>query len=137
MKRSLLSAMTRAGLACVVMAAGGASAEDTQAPSSGDTAETRAVSGEVKMVDSVNNALELSNGEQLVLGPGTPITKDGQIASLKDIEQGDDVWASFAPGSTSTVDEIAASTPPRQIVDGIPQSAEQSFLHDLWTSGGG
>ncbi len=135
MKRSLLSAMTRAGLACVVMAAGGASAEDTQV--SGDTAETRAVSGEVKTVDSVNNALELSNGEQLVLSPGTPITKDGAIASLKDIEQGDDVWASFAPGSTSAVHEVAASTPARHIVDGIPQSAEQSFLHDLWTSGGG
>jgi hypothetical protein len=136
MNRPLLSAMTRAGLACVVMAAGGASAEDTQASSNGDTAETRAVHGEVKTVDSVHNALELSNGHELTLDPSTPITKDGEIASLKDIEQGDDVWASFAPGSTSKVHELTAATPARQVLDGIPQSAEQVFLHDTWTSGG-
>ena len=137
MNRSLLTAMTRAGLACVVMAAGGASAAGTEAPSSGDTAEARAIRGEVKAVDSMRNALELSSGQELALDPGTPITKDGEIASLKDIEQGDDVWASFAPGSTSKVQELAANTPARQLLDGVQQSAEQDFLHDIWTSGGG
>ncbi len=136
MNRSSLSALIRAGLVCVVMAVGGAGAEDTQASSGGDTAATRAVHGEVKTVDSVHNALELSSGQELALEPSTPITKDGEIASLKDIKQGDDVWASFAPDSTSKVHELAAVTPARQVLDGIPESAQQAFLHDTWMSGG-
>jgi hypothetical protein len=73
----------------------------------------------------MRHSLTLSDGQQFTLDPNAPVTKDGEVATLKDIQQGDEVWASFAPGSPPTVDEVSAQTPAGQIMDGIPTSNQQ------------
>jgi hypothetical protein len=85
----------------------------------------------------MRHSLTLSDGQQFTLDPNAPVTKDGEVATLKDIQQGDEVWASFAPGSPPTVDEVSAQTPAGQIMDGIPTSNQQQFLHETWMSSGG
>jgi hypothetical protein len=35
------------------------------------------------------------------------------------------------------VDEVSAQTPAGQIMDGIPTSNQQQFLHETWMSSGG
>jgi hypothetical protein len=91
--------------------------------------------GQVEAVDSSRHLLTLSDGQRLELEPNTAVTKDGQVATLKDLQRGDDVWASFAPGSSPAVEGVDALTPARQILDGVPSTRQQEFLHEIWTSG--
>jgi hypothetical protein len=53
----------------------------------------------VKSVDAARNTLTLDNGAQIEIGPGAQFTRDGNAASLSDIKPGDEVRASFVPGS--------------------------------------
>ena len=64
--------------------------------------------GQVKSVDRTSNQLKLSDGTQLQLDPNAKVTKDGQPASIGDIEAGDDVRAGYTPGST--VQQITATS---------------------------
>jgi hypothetical protein len=57
--------------------------------------------GLVTSVDHANDAIMLSDGSQLMLDPNASITKDGKKATLADIKEGDQVRASFAPGTSS------------------------------------
>lgn len=53
--------------------------------------------GEVRSVDSESGTLVLSGGKQLAIDPGTLVRKDGGLASLGEIKEGDRVRASFSP----------------------------------------
>jgi len=55
------------------------------------------IQGEVRSIDSDSGMLTLSDGKQLAIDPGTRVQKDGSIASLSDIKEGDEVQASFSP----------------------------------------
>jgi Cu/Ag efflux protein CusF len=55
------------------------------------------IEGEVRRVDNASGMLMLSDGEQLAIDPGTRVRKDGSIASLSDIREGDQVQAIFSP----------------------------------------
>ncbi len=136
MKR--IAGCTAGAALALVWVASNARAEDSYSGGTGRAAMVSGVvHGQVGAVDSTTNALTLSDGRQLALNPNAPVTKDGEVATLKDIQQGDDVWASFAPGAPPTVEGINAQTPARQIMDGIPSSNQQEFLHEIWTSSGG
>jgi hypothetical protein len=135
MKR--IAACTAGAALAFVLVTNSAWAGDDVSGVTGQRATTSEMAhGQVEAVDSTHNALTLSDGRQLALNPNAPVTKDGEVATLKDIQQGDDVWASFAPGSPPTVEGVDALTPARQTMDGIPTSNQQEFLHETWTSGG-
>jgi hypothetical protein len=53
--------------------------------------------GEVRSVDSGSGTLTLSGGNQLAVDLGTVVRKDGNIASFRDIKEGDQLRASFLP----------------------------------------
>jgi Cu/Ag efflux protein CusF len=53
--------------------------------------------GEVSRVDSSSGKLTLADGKQLAVDLGTLVRKDGSVASLSDIKEGDKVRASFSP----------------------------------------
>ncbi len=136
MKR--IAACTAGAALAFVWTASSAWAGDDVSAVTGQRATTNEIAhGQVEAIDSTHNALMLSDGRQFALDPNAPVTKDGEVATLKDIQQGDDVWASFAPGSPPTVEGVDALTPARQIMDGIPSSDQQGFLHETWTSSGG
>ena len=102
----------------------------------GERATTSEIThGQVEAIDSTRHLLTLSDGQRLALEPDAAVTKDGQVATLKDIQRGDDVWASFAPGSSPAVEGVDALTPAGQILDGVPSTRQQEFLHETWTSG--
>jgi len=68
------------------------------------------VQGKVKSVDTSKNALTLSDGKQLNLDPSLAVTKDGKPATIADIKEGDEVRASYAPGSTTKVQQLTVSS---------------------------
>jgi Cu/Ag efflux protein CusF len=85
MKQDIMyRAMLGVVLGALVMAGAWAQAEDK-------------IEGEVRSVDSETGMLTLSDGKQLAIDPGTQVRKDGSIASLSDIKEGDQVQASFLP----------------------------------------
>jgi Cu/Ag efflux protein CusF len=55
------------------------------------------IEGEARSVDSESGMLTLSDGKQLAIDLGTRVRKDGGIASLSDIKEGDQVQAIFSP----------------------------------------
>jgi hypothetical protein len=59
------------------------------------------VQGEVTRIDSASGMLTLSDGKHLAIDAGTLVRKDGIIASLSDIKEGDQVQASFLPSIAS------------------------------------
>jgi hypothetical protein len=133
MRRALYSAS--AALALVWTASSAWAADDVSGVTGQRATTSEIAHGQVEAVDSTHHLLTLSNGQQLALDPNAAVTKDGEVATLKDIQQGDDVWASFAPGSSPAVEGVEALTPARQILDGIPSTNQQEFLHSTWTSG--
>ncbi len=80
----IFRAMIGAVLGALVLAGAWAQAEDK-------------IEGEVRSVDSESGMLTLSDGKQLAIDLGTRVRKDGSIASLSDIKEGDQVRASFSP----------------------------------------
>ena len=64
----------------------------------------------VKSVDTSKNALTLSDGKQLNLDPSLAVTKDGKPATIADIKEGDEVRASYAPSSTTKVQQLTVSS---------------------------
>jgi|SRR6266545_1206058 len=77
-------AMIGVVLAALVMAGAWGQAEDK-------------MEGKVRSVDNESGMLTLSDGKQLAIDPGTRVRKDGSVASLSDIKEGDQVQASFSP----------------------------------------
>jgi Cu/Ag efflux protein CusF len=55
------------------------------------------IEGEARSVDSESGMLTLSDGKQLALALDTRVRKDGNIVSLSDIKEGDQVQAIFSP----------------------------------------
>ncbi len=53
--------------------------------------------GVVRSVDAEAGMVTLSDGKQLAVDPATRVRKDGSVASLSDIKEGDSVQASFSP----------------------------------------
>jgi hypothetical protein len=56
--------------------------------------------GQVQGIDPRSATLTLSDGSAILVGPKTQVVKDGRIASLEEIQEGDHVRATFTPGST-------------------------------------
>jgi hypothetical protein len=59
------------------------------------------IQGEVTRIDSDSGTLTLSDGKHLAIDAGTLVRKDGIIASLSDLKEGDRVHASFLPSVAS------------------------------------
>ncbi len=55
------------------------------------------IEGEARSVDSESGTLTLSDGKQLAIDLGTLVRKDGSVASLSDIKEGDRLQAIFSP----------------------------------------
>jgi hypothetical protein len=104
-------------------AQGSASTPEAQQPNSQGTAEgtaesptpnsltsTADVKGKVQSIDSSKNAVTLTSGKKITLDPNAEVTKDGQSASLSDVKQGDDVRASYAPGSKKIATKLSVTS---------------------------
>ena len=59
------------------------------------------IQGEVASIDSYSGMLTLSDGKHLSVDASTRVRKDGSVASLSDIKEGDRVQASFLPSIPS------------------------------------
>ena len=55
------------------------------------------IEGEARSIDSESGMLTLSDGKQLAVALDTRVRKDGNIVSLSDIKEGDQVQAIFSP----------------------------------------
>ncbi len=55
------------------------------------------IEGEARSVDSESGTLTLSDGKQFAIDLGTLVRRDGSIASLSDIKEGDHLQAIFSP----------------------------------------
>jgi hypothetical protein len=86
--------------------AGGPTAQGMNAPGPNE------IAGRVKTIDRGTNTLTLGDGRQLTVTPDVGVTKNGYGASPSDIERGDDVRASFTPGSTTNVQKVEVISPP-------------------------
>jgi hypothetical protein len=109
MKRQIVfRALIGVGLAAVVLsgawrqaAAENAAAEKAEegapvtAPYAGVTEDPKVITGEVQKIDRGEQTLTLTNGEQVTLRSDTTIMKDGTAISFSELQEGDQVRASF------------------------------------------
>src|SRR6266850_1015919 len=97
--KTLLIGAAAAGLVGVTAAAAQSSSGQTSTTASAGSE----LSGEVKKVDKDKQSVKISSptsgDQELKIGPGATIMRDGTQASLDQVKEGDQVRASFDPSS--------------------------------------